>query len=184
MTHVMFDLETFGTRPGSVLRSIGAVVFDPRTREIGKTFYANIDKQSCLDVGLTVDASTEKWWSEQSAEAQASLLVDPKKLASTITDFHKWFQSVGGVEIWCQGANFDSVLWEAAAAATGARVPWKFWNVRDTRTAYYLGDFSTATLKRAGTYHNALDDAVYQAKCVQCARLGLPAEPVLEDMEG
>jgi len=37
--HVMFDLETWGTTPGSALRSIGAVEFDPMGKDIGRTFY-------------------------------------------------------------------------------------------------------------------------------------------------
>ena len=79
--HVMLDLETFGTRPGSVLRSIGAVTFGLRAG-LGEEFYRNIDKQSQLELGLTVDAQTEAWWARQSEEAQRHLLDNPAPLAT------------------------------------------------------------------------------------------------------
>jgi len=170
MTHIMFDMETFGTKPGSVLRSVGAVVFDPETGATGDTFYRNIDRKSCETVGLTVDPSTVAWWSRQSQEAQNALLVDAKPLADVIRDFHSWFWNAKGQQVWCQGANFDAVLWEAACAARGVvQLPWKFWNVRDTRTVYELAGFNDKSLPRLGHHHNALDDALHQAKCVAAA---------------
>lgn len=169
MTHVMLDLETFGTKAGSVLRSIGAVIFDPRGEGTGAEFYHNIDRESCERIGLTLDQSTVDWWARQSREAQESLLKNPQPIGVVIMEFHRWFAKNGGEHIWCQGANFDSVLWEAACAAAQIRVPWKFWNVRDTRTVYEMFRFDTKSIERGGTYHNALDDAKHQAKCVQMA---------------
>jgi len=65
----MVDLETWGTQPGSMLRSLGAVVFDPMTGELGEAFYTNIDEASQEAVGLKKDARTVQWRAEQSAEA-------------------------------------------------------------------------------------------------------------------
>ena len=44
-------------------------------------------------------------------------------------------------------------------------VTWKFWEVRDTRTLFELSDISV----RIEGKHNALTDAVAQAKAVQQA---------------
>ena len=177
MAHIMLDLETWGTKAGSALRSIGAVVFDPHTGKLGDEFYRNIDKQSCLDVGLTIDAGTEKWWSEQSKAAQDSLLVDPKPLPEVVKDFGKWWIKNLGVQVWSQGSNFDTVLWEAACAAVKARAPWKFFDTRDTRTVYDICGLDTRAILRDGTYHNALDDSKHQVRCVHAAiRRGLPVE--------
>lgn len=165
MNHVMLDLETFGTKPGSVLRSIGAVVFS-LDGQMGPTFYSNIDEKSCLDAGLTKDPGTVKWWSQQSAEAQAALLVNPWPLGNVVADFHNWYRASGARAVWAQGANFDPALWEAAALAIKSPVPWKFYEVRDTRTAYDIGKLNFNAEKRAGTYHNALDDAKHQVGCV------------------
>lgn len=165
MNHCMLDLETFGTKPGSVLRSIGAVAFNLKG-EIGSEFYRNIDKASCVKVGLTTDPATEKWWSQQSPEAQASLQEDPRPLDEVVDAFHGWWRANKLTKVWAQGANFDPPMWEAAAVARGTVAPWKFYNVRDTRTAYDIGQFDPFPLKREGTYHNALDDAKHQVRCV------------------
>lgn len=166
--HVMLDLETWGTRPGSALRSIGAVAFTPEGA-FASEFYRNVDKQSCLDVGLTLDPATVDWWSQQSLEANAALLKDPKPLATVVGEFHKFFQDQCGIYVWSHGANFDEPLWSAAARAAGLSIPWKYWNARCTRTLYHATGFDPRSLPREGTHHNALDDAKYQARCVQAA---------------
>lgn len=169
MTHIMLDLETFGTKPGSVIRSVGAAAFSPFGEDVTATFYANISEESAVAAGLTKDPRTVAWWAEQDAEAQAALLDNQRDIIETMAAFAVWFLEVGGEQVWAQGATFDPVLWEAAAAAVNIRVPWKFWNVRDTRTIYEVSSLITSDIPRNGTYHNALDDAVYQVACVQAA---------------
>lgn len=163
----MLDLETFGTAPGSVIRSVGAVLFDPNSDRTGAEFYLNIEHDSCLKRGLTVDAATEAWWRRQSRAAQDALLVDPKPLPEVVDEFAAWFRKSGGVFLWSQGANFDEVLWGYAIRSVGYKPPWKFSDARDTRTAYDLAGLNTYSIQRKGTYHNALDDAKHQARCVQ-----------------
>lgn len=53
MLHVMIDLETWGTKPGCDIRSIGAVVFDPLTGMLGN------DPESYFARGDTFYAATE-----------------------------------------------------------------------------------------------------------------------------
>jgi len=169
MYDVMLDLETFGTKPGCVLRSIGAVFFDLKGG-IGARYYTNIDQQSCLDAGLTIDPKTAEWWAGQGEDAQQALLKNPKPLSVAVGEFHAFFRKNDGKRVWCQGATFDAPVWEAAAAAVGVKhMPWKFWDVRDTRTAYDLYGFDPKTVNRAGTYHNALDDALHQVTCLHRA---------------
>ena len=168
MTHVMLDLETWGTTPGSAIRSIGAVTFTLDGGLAGEEFYANVDDISCLAAGLKQDDSTVRWWRQQGEAAQEALLHDPRPLHEVALDFFHWFARVGGVFVWAQGANFDPVLWEAACQRASVRVPWKFYNVRDTRTLYHAARFDTGEITRKGTYHHALDDCRHQVACV-CA---------------
>ena len=177
MEHIMLDLETFGTAPGCAMRSIGAVAFDPHSDGCGQEFYANIEKQSCVDVGLHIDPKTERWWAEQSVAAQKALEEDQVPLAEAVSGFNKWFRAAGGVYVWSQGANFDVVLIEAAMKAVKAFVPWKFWNARDTRTVYHMFGFDDKSLPREGVHHNALNDAKHQAACVQTAMRRRPIMP-------
>ena len=173
MTDVMVDIESWGTRPGAALRSIGACVFDPNGDAIGDTFYRNIDDFSCTMAGLMVDPNTEAWWARQSKEAQEALLVDQVPLDDALRSFSIWFESVGGERIWSHGANFDQPLLEAAYVAAGfPGAPWKFWDSRCTRTVYDLAQIDArkvAVARSGGVTHNALDDAKAQASAVQAA---------------
>lgn len=169
MNNVMLDLETWGLRPGAALRSIGAVQFDPYGTTTGDEFYLNIDDASCEKLDLHKEADTVQWWAKQSQEAKAALQVDPVPIEEVVIAFHEFFKRVRGMWIWSQGAAFDVVLWEYIAHRLKNPVPWKFWDVRDTRTAYEMARFDSRTIKRRGTYHNALDDAKHQVACVQAA---------------
>lgn len=173
-SHIMVDLETFGTAPGSVIRSIGAVVFDIKTGKLGSEFYANITRESCEAAGMTVDQDTVNWWNRsENRLAQESLMKDQRDFEQVGKDFCRWYarqcSGLTKVAMWSQGSNFDGVLLEAALRKVGLRPPWKFYHALDTRTAYFMGDFDSFSVKRAGTYHNALDDAKHQALCVHRA---------------
>lgn len=169
MAHIMMDLESWGTRPGCALRSIGAVVFDPHSDSLGDEFYSNIDDRSCQDIGLTIDPETVQWWAQQSPEAVEHLKRDQRSIKVVVSAFHNWFREGGCTHVWCHGANFDEPLWQAVAQRLGLAVPWKFWNVRCTRTIYEAANFDPRSLPREGAHHNALDDAKHQARCVQAA---------------
>jgi hypothetical protein len=165
----MFDLETWGTRPGCAIRSVGAVMFDPYSDEMGAEFYCNVSDESCVMAGLFVQDETAEWWEKQSQEAQDALAMDQQGIYVVVQMFHQWFRKNHGVFLWAQGSNFDEVIWSAIAHKLGQRPPWKFFDVRDTRTAYDLANFNHYSVKRSGTYHNALDDAKHQAICVSRA---------------
>jgi len=42
LDNVMIDLETIGNDYNGIFTNIGAVIFNPKTGEIGKTFYRRI----------------------------------------------------------------------------------------------------------------------------------------------
>lgn len=178
-THVMIDLETWGTLPGSALRSIGAVTFNPYGDcHTEKTFYANIDRQSCEDAGLVVNRDTAIWWQSQSYEAQLRLEENQKPLRDAVHEFALWWQSVGATYVWSNGANFDEVLWRVAAEKVDHGTPWKYWNVRDTRTCWHLARLNAKAVPFDGVQHDAIADARHQAKCVTRAygMLGIKSE--------
>lgn len=167
--NLMLDLETWGTRPGCAIRSVGAVMFDPYTNEFGEEFYANVSDASCREAGLHIDPSTEAWWAKQTQQARDALTVDPLTLTEVAERFDVYWRRARAIFVWSHGANFDEPIWSAAMHALGRRVPWKFWDSRCTRTVYDIAQLDPRTVRRAGTYHNALDDAKYQALCVQKA---------------
>jgi hypothetical protein len=161
----MLDLETFGTKPGSVIRSIGAVQFDPRIG-IGKEFYNNITEEDQIAYGATKDQSTVNWWESQSQESQDAFADNQVSLKMAVNSFANFFKDNGLQFVWAQGSAFDCTLWEHSCSFVGVNAPWKFWNTRDTRTAYQMTGFNTKSISRQGTYHNALDDAKHQVRCI------------------
>ncbi len=165
MTHIMLDLETLGTKPGCVILSIGACVFYPTTGpDEEKTFYAVLDRDDQKEAGHKEDPKTLSWWTKQNAKAwkQATDRSEPAK--QELLRFLKWWHSYRGKFLWSQGSNFDGPLLEALFASFGLKEPWRFHETRDTRTIYQMCHVKSDSVKRSGTYHNALDDAMHQAR--------------------
>lgn len=167
MTHVMLDLETLGTKPGCVILSIGACVFYPTTGpDEDKTFYAVLDRDDQKERELVENLDTLKWWQRQNKKAWDQATARAQPTERELKRFLKWWHSHKGVYLWSQGSNFDGPLLEALFEAFGARAPWKYHNTRDTRTIYQMCHVKSDSVKREGTYHNALDDAIHQARKV------------------
>ena len=171
---VMLDLETLDNIPSSVVISVGACQFNIDTGEIVDTFHMRVDPQSCLDRGCTVSGDTIRWWMSQSDEARKQWQGRAEDLYKVITRFTSWIKMLGisqqDLKVWGNGATFDNAIISNLYRITGIQRPWGFRNDRDCRTiagiaqAAGLPDYST--LPRDGIYHNALDDAKYQAKWV------------------
>jgi hypothetical protein len=190
MPAVMLDLETLGTNPGCVIRSIGAVTFDPRGDDLGMGLHIVIDRASCEAVGLTVDPATEAWWSTQSPEAQAAFDLPAVSLADALDTFDAFFAEAGrepGSDLadmmtptdllWAHGPSFDETILAAAYRALDRKPPWRYNAARCTRTIYDAAGIGL--VHSSGTHHNALDDATTQALAVQEAygKLGLSKTP-------
>jgi len=177
MRDVMLDLETFGLKPGHIIRSIGAVEFDIATGKLGNEFYANIDELSCEKFSLTRDQGTVTWWNKpENAAAQEQLLLDILPVDIVCKKFCDFFQSTGAQFIWSQGSNFDGVLLDEVMYRVGCIVPWKYHSAMDTRTAYRMAKFDPWAIKRDGVHHNALDDAKHQVVCVHQSWLKIHGE--------
>lgn len=112
---IMLDLETWGTKPGCDIRSIGACVFNPLTGFVHdgtlgtfKPFYVATDNAisfiqwkglneptsyNGLRYPLTRDPETVQWWKDQSPEAQAAF-ENPVDLREACLQFAIWLESV------------------------------------------------------------------------------------------
>lgn len=164
--HVMLDLETWGLTPGSDIRSIGAVVFDPVARTLGAQFYLNTSGGK--EFGLTRDSSTVQWWSQQSEEAQSAFALNRVPLDTALWQFGEFWREVElgtlGARLWAHGPHFDEAILAACYRATDLPVPWHYRAPRDCRTIWDAA--GGVDLPFEGTEHNALDDAKHQARCV------------------
>jgi hypothetical protein len=170
MYDCMIDLETAGNRAGCGIVSIGAVFFDAKIGELGDTFYAVVYLPSCEDVGLHVDEDTLAWWAQQPKEVQAAMKAATNKrksrpLGDVLSGFSSYVAPTGKyLRPWSCGADFDQPILAAAYYAVGVKPPWDFWNGRCFRTLKNMPGAKRVTPLREGNHHNALDDAVHQAK--------------------
>jgi hypothetical protein len=166
MQDVMVDLETLGTRPGCVVLSIGAIAFDWWSGKLGREFHEIIKTSSCVDLGLTIEEDTLRWWEDQNPEAQQVIdlaTYSLHTLPDVLERFNKFLESHGGkrVKLWGNGADFDNAVLIACYKAAGVEPAWKFYNNRCYRTLKNLRP--SIKSKRIGVHHDALDDAKTQA---------------------
>lgn len=168
MNHVMIDLETLGTQPGSVILSIGAVLFDPTkpvNECLGDEFYVVVNKASSIDCAMSVSADTLDWWTKQSPEAR-QVLTDAEAggemLDAALKALAKFIPA--GAKVWSNGANFDQPLLDVAYDRVCEPLPWKYWNSRCYRTIVALHPGEKALRPATVCAHNALEDAKWQAK--------------------
>lgn len=163
---VVVDLETLSTHPNACIVSIGAVAFNLQDGILDE-FFINVDAASSKSFGLHLDPNTIQWWQKQSKEAQRSWQTDPQPLEYALEKFAAFYQK--GNPIWGNGSSFDITILESAYYATGwdkdktygDHLPWKFWDIYDMRT---LTSILGRKLEKTGVNHNALDDAMAEAK--------------------
>lgn len=87
--------------------------------------------------------------------------------------------------MWGNGVDFDNVILRNAYDAVSIEPFWKHWNNRCVRTIVELGRNAgidpKKTLQFEGDQHNALADAIHQAKCVSIIHQHL-IKPVNDDI--
>lgn len=208
----IIDFETLGNKPDSVVVDLSVLVFDPDPNVMqsldelisnGCRFKLSISSQKGV---RTTNASTIKWWREQSAEARANLApseedVTIEEATHAVLDFLKkskvdQWKSQG----WCRGMSFDFPIFVDMIRQTFGTVetekyePIKFWAQRDIRTAieaYSLVRGMAMTPLRTGildgfVHHDSIHDCakdVIMLKMAQRYALGLEEPPAEEDID-
>ena len=177
MNDIMIDLETMGRPPRAVIASIGAVYFDRLVPgKLGGSFYRVVDMDSCADLDLEFDAGTVVWWMNQNAEARSSIFREQVHLGAALSDLWKFFgppSSRDTLRLWGNGPTFDLTNLRSAFKVVGYDDPWHYRQERCVRTvvgmyedAFRDGDDPKARYEGAADAHNALADAIVQAKYV------------------
>lgn len=185
---IMIDFESLSLKENAVLLSLGACVFDPATGKIGAQFYAAIDPRT--QPGRDISASTVLWWLEQDTAARAKITDAVKatdileagfgdedsqeaqdeahenaahSIQSVARAFIVFLETLGDPDVvcWSNGA-VDHVWLNSMVEYSGYKNPIKFWLQRDYRTL--KGLFPNVKAEVYGVAHNALDDAIKQAK--------------------
>lgn len=168
-TDVMIDMETLGTKLDSVILTIGACRFDPYGDGITDQLSLRLTVDDQTEIyNRTIDEGTIRWWANQNPEAIEEALGDENRTSfkDAMQQLYKFCWNRRAV--WSNGAAFDIVLAETAFRQLDMRIPWFFYNVRDTRTLYEISQVRLSDDGNA-TSHKAVEDAIKQAKLVQKA---------------
>jgi 3' exoribonuclease, RNase T-like len=167
----MLDLETLSSASDAAIVAIGAVRFDPVAgivwaksfTHFNGTFYSVVNLKSAQRAGGRIDADTVMWWMGQSDAARSALLaVDCIPIEAALKDFAVWAREGTCSGVWGNGADFDNVILSNAYQRLGQTQPWSYAANRCYRTMKNMAPH--IKMKREGTHHNALDDAISQAR--------------------
>lgn len=176
--HVMIDTETLGRAPGSVVRSVAAVEFDPQTGETGRQKVWKIDLTDSIRYGFKVEASTLKWWMMQSDEARREFVEGAETpLEDFLEDFMQFIAATdegNDFTLWCLQLDFDVAMLRSMYSWYNLNVyrcdeevlPWNFRKVRDVRP--YMDALDSAGLlpPKVADRHTPLADCLAQINCV------------------
>jgi hypothetical protein len=164
MSEIMIDIETLSTKPNALILTIGAIKFnrndDLKNIEDLETFYVRIDQNSCKKLNMDISKETLNWWLLQPEKYKYEALLNKDRInidegLKKLSNFLK-----NSNYVWSHSPNFDCVILENAYRTCNLEIPWKFYNLRDTRTVYDLGNVSLKTL--AENKHHALYDCYNQ----------------------
>lgn len=156
----MVDIEALGLDADAAIMSIGAVGFGPFTGAMYQTFYERLDWEKQAD--RKIDASTLKFWLKQDAACFAETRSGTTTLRTALEKLAEFIPE--GANVWVNGSSYDFKILTHAYKQLGIPVPWKYSKEMCMRSVRRL--LPDPQLTREGVYHNALDDAIYQAKYV------------------
>jgi len=157
---VMLDIETLGTEPGCMIRSIGAARI--KDWRITETKEWTVDLDDCAKLGLRIEPGTVRWWMRQNQEAREKMaLPGGSSLRGVLLAVTAW---VGDFDtIWSQGASFDFPILKHCYSVVGVALPWKFWQERCFRTLKQLVPPSPTITRGDSDSHKAERDAFFQS---------------------
>lgn len=177
--YLMLDFETLGTAADTIVVSLGAVAFNKERIVLEKLYIFEITEQ--IKGGRTFSEGTLQWWMQPSRAEARKVFYAPEVPHMKMSDFFPDFESFIDEALFevhesrdslrpiGNGANFDVSLIENIFRTLHPKgetaIPWKFWNVWCFRTLNHVFNLYKLVARPHGTYHNALDDARYQAHC-------------------
>jgi len=164
VNHLMIDFETLDTKPTSVVLSLGLVLFNKYNILASAHFDFEIEGQ--MHNGRTISAQTLMWWLNQ--KTGRNFITPAEHYSTTLSKVIYWIQTMGSAHggfenVWANDPDFDCAILEDLIPLS---IPYKFWQKRSLRTfVQYVGN-GVKVPRTEGQQHNALVDALDQAKYV------------------
>lgn len=149
----MIDIEGLGTGPDTTILTIAAQLFDPLRRDVlGGEFYARVTLES--QEGRSIQQETIEWWATQPDAVREEAFAESGRvtLEQALRGLHRvvWHAN----RVWAQGPTYDMNILEHAYKSLNIALPWKFYQVRDSRTVFSM----CPGLEKPAASHHALED--------------------------
>ena len=159
---LMIDLEGLATGPDTTILTIAAQAFDPfGSGYYDRHYYARVTLES--QENRAIDDGTIAWWSTQPAHAREEAFGEQDRipLDQALDELGRliWHSRL----IWAQGPTYDCNILEHAYKSYNKPLPWKYYQVRDSRTVFSLWP----ELPIPPTSHHALEDCRRQISMLQ-----------------
>ena len=167
--HVMIDIECLGTGDMPVVLSIGIIKFDPwgdyrdMPIESLRTKYLRPSFESCQAIGCDIDEDTLDWWAKQDPVVLDEAFNEEGRISLRKAMKELYRHCLGCTHYWGHGAQFDYGILEHIAAKLERGVPWRFYQVRDSRTVFDMANPD----RPSDLKHHALYDCLSQIIGVQ-----------------
>lgn len=158
----MIDLEGLATGPDTTILTIAAQAFDPfGSGYYDRHYYARVTLES--QENRSIDNGTIEWWATQPEHAREEAFGEQDRipLDQALDELGRliWHSKM----IWAQGPTFDCTILEHAYKSYHKALPWKYYQVRDSRTVFSLWP----ELPIPPTSHHALEDCRRQIGMLQ-----------------
>ena len=158
----MIDLEGLATGPDTTILTIAAQTFDPfGSGWYDRHYYARVTLES--QENRSIDNGTLEWWATQPAHAREEAFNNQGRipLDQALDELGRlvWHSKL----IWSQGPTYDMNILEHAYKSYNKPLPWKYYQVRDSRTVFSLWPDQPIPT----TSHHALEDCRRQIGMLQ-----------------
>ncbi len=192
--HVSVDIETLALAPDAVIVSIGAICFNPHLWPVqtacdlayNPSFYRRTTIDHQLKAGRKIQDGTMRWWLKQGVIARTTTFADNEAipLCAALNQFAVFLATYArGAHLWSNPSAFD--LGAVRHATEQCSIPQLSGHKQtpDGSTLAYLTGVDHPAIPFEGTRHNALDDAVHQAREIQwhMNRIAVTTEPERSD---
>jgi hypothetical protein len=159
---LMIDLEGLATGPDATILTIAAQAFDPFGHgHYEQSYYARVTLES--QENRQIEQGTIEWWATQPAVVRDEAFDEQGRipLDEALDGLGRliWHSN----RIWAQGPTYDMNILEHAYKSYNKPLPWKYYQVCDSRTLFRLWPDQPIP----PTSHHALEDCRRQIGMLQ-----------------
>lgn len=172
MKHLMIEIEAMDDKPTAAILAVAAAFFNPKTGEVGKTFYRRISLDDAIKNGGTVSAEMIAWYLKQSADTREKLLSehcqDTEMAMYDFFDFVNTNMTPLAIKVWYGCPSLRSAVLRTAMNRFGGE-GFEYGNEQSVVTINELAKSLGLNMESIIPYSeskNAYDQVVYNIKVV------------------